>query len=71
MLRQFSVERTAQAAAVLLRRADGHRMPYIRLLKLLYVADRESVRGTGFPITGDDPCAMRRGPVLSITHDLI
>lgn len=71
MLREFSVERTAQAAAVLLRASEGQRMPYIRLLKLLYVADRECIQETGLPITGDDPYAMRRGPVLSITYDLL
>lgn len=71
MLRTFSVERTAQAAGILLRLAENQRMPFIGLLKLLYMADRESIQETGFPITGDDPFAMERGPVLSITYDLI
>jgi uncharacterized phage-associated protein len=71
MLRTFSVERTAQAAAVLLREAEGQRMPYIRLIKLLYLADRESIQETSFPITGDDPYAMDHGPVLTLTLDLL
>src|SRR5688572_11252679 len=71
MLRAFSVERTAQAAGILLQAEEGHRMKYIRLLKLLYVADRESIKQTGFPITGDDVYAMKKGPVLSTTYNLL
>ncbi len=71
MLRSFSVERTVQASAILLQAEPGHRMKYIRLLKLLYVADRESMRQTGFPITGDDPYAMRKGPVLTTVLRLV
>jgi len=43
----------------------------MRLLKLLYIADRESLAETGKTITGDQPCAMERGPVLCETYDLI
>lgn len=35
------------------------------MLKILYIADRESLRQTGRPITGDKIAAMKRGPVLS------
>lgn len=70
-MRTFSVERTAQAAGILLQAEEGHRMKYIRLLKLLYVADRESIRQSGFPITGDNVYAMRNGPVLSTTYNLL
>jgi len=71
MLRTFNLERTAQAAAVLLRETEGWRMPYIRLIKLLYLADRESIQETNFPITGDDLYAMEHGPVLTLTLDLL
>jgi uncharacterized phage-associated protein len=40
-------------------------MNYMRLLKLLYIAERESIRLTGRPITGDSLAAMKQGPVLS------
>src|SRR5205085_12171181 len=43
----------------------------IRLLKLLYLGDRESIRETRIPITGDDLYAMEHGPVLSVTLDLV
>ena len=43
----------------------------MRLIKLLYIADRESLKETGRPITGDRVFAMDRGPVLSNLLDLI
>src|SRR5205823_6164307 len=43
----------------------------MRLLKLLYIADRESLKETGYSITGDHVVAMERGPVLNHVYDLI
>ena len=40
---RFDFEKTLQAAGVLLN-LDGSRMDRIRLLKLLYIADRELLR---------------------------
>ena len=66
----FDERRAAQAAARLLDRHD-RTMPYIKLIKLLYLADRESLIETGAPITGDRFVSMRHGPVLSRVLDLI
>ena len=49
----------------------GRRMPYIKLIKLLYLADREALIETGSPITGDRFVSMKYGPVLSRVIDLI
>ena len=46
-------------------------MEYIRLLKLLYIADREMLAEHGHTITGDEAVAMKKGPVLSRTYDLL
>ena len=46
-------------------------MPYIRLLKLLYIADRELLAETATPVTGDRVYAMKNGPVLSHVYSLI
>src|SRR5262245_18254423 len=54
-----------QAAAVLLREEHCERMGYLRLMKLLYIADRECLKEVGKPITGDRTVAMEHGPVLS------
>lgn len=42
-----------------------------RILKLLYIADRELIAHHRRPITGDRPVAMDHGPVLSHTYDLM
>ena len=46
-------------------------MQYLKMLKLLYFADRECVREKGFPVTGDDAFAMDYGPVLTRVYDYI
>lgn len=66
----FDVRRTAQAAAFLLHRAGGT-LYLIKLIKLLYLAERESLKRFGEPITGDSLVSMPHGPVLSQTLDLI
>ena len=67
---RFNFERALQASAYLLR-LDGKRMGYLRLLKLLYIADREWLAETGESITGDRAYAMKYGPVLSSLYDLV
>jgi uncharacterized phage-associated protein len=68
---RFDFERALQAAGVLLSYERARRMNFMRLLKLLYVADRESLAETGRPITGDRAVALKRGPVLGRVYDLI
>ncbi|MCY4448890.1 MAG: Panacea domain-containing protein [Chloroflexi bacterium] len=62
--------KAAQAAALFLLKAGGS-MPHLKLMKLLYIADRESYRRCGSPITGDEMVSMSNGPVLSHTYDLM
>ena len=38
---RFNFSRTLQSAAILLKLQPNRRMSYLRLLKLLYIADRE------------------------------
>jgi hypothetical protein len=67
---RFDERKTAAAAGVLLLEAGGA-MDYIRLIKLLYLADRESWLRFNRPITGDSYVSMKYGPVLSRTLDLV
>ncbi len=67
---EFDEEKATAAAALLLGRRGG-RMEYLHLIKLLYMAERESFRRYGRPIIGDEYVSMRHGPVLSITYNLI
>lgn len=64
----FNERRTAQAAAFLLHKAGGQ-LPVIKLMKLLYLAERKSLELYGEPITGDSFVSMPNGPVLSKTYD--
>ena len=65
----FDSGKVTQEAAFLLGLTEGKRMPYLKLIKLLYIADRESIRENGFPISGDKMYAMKHGPVLSKVLD--
>lgn len=64
----YDEERAAQAAAFLLQRAGGQ-MYLLTLMKLLYLADRESLVETGYTITGAKMVAMPYGPVLSEVYE--
>ena len=67
---RFNFDKSLQAAGVLLG-LEGDRMERSRLLKLLYIAERELLAEVGRPLTGDRAVAMRHGPVLSRVDDLI
>jgi uncharacterized phage-associated protein len=67
----FDVEKSIQAIGVLYRADDVRLMNYMRLLKLLYIADRESYTAIGRPILGGDVFALPRGPVIQEAYDLI
>jgi len=67
----FHFDRSLQAAAYLLKQTAEQELPYIHLLKMLYIADREYLAEHGYIITGDKVVAMDNGPVLSHILDLI
>jgi len=67
---RFNEAKATQAAACLLRLRGG-RMKYLKLIKLLYIADREALSRWGRPITTDRYVSMKEGPVLSNTYNLI
>lgn len=66
----YREEKATQAAARLLELRGG-KMSYLKLLKLLYFADRRALVKLGRPITFDKYFSMENGPVLSQTCDLI
>ena len=67
----FDIDKAIQATAYLLKRKPNRCDNYTRVLKLLYLADRASLKLRGVPICGDTSFAMSRGPVFSTTLDLI
>ena len=64
-------EKLRQIVGLLLGLEPKRRMNYTKLIKVLYIADRESIRDTGEPITGDQTWCLPRGPILSHLTDLI
>jgi uncharacterized phage-associated protein len=67
---RYREDRATQAAARLLK-AGGGCMNHMKLIKLLYLADRRSLINHGRPITFDSYVSMPHGPVLSFTLDRI
>jgi uncharacterized phage-associated protein len=66
---QFDREKAIQAISFIL--AELSSTTKIPVLKLLFLADVDHLKKHGRPISGDHPYAMRLGPVLSDTYDLI
>lgn len=67
---RFGERRSTQAAAFLIAR-NGNEMNYMKLMKLLYLADRTALLRWQQPITGDTYYAMKHGPVVSNILDRI
>jgi len=67
---RYNPLKTFQAVALLLK-LHGEPMNYMKLLKLLYMADRIALQSINQPISGDDYFSMDFGPVLSHVYDSI
>lgn len=67
---QFHPETAVQGAAYLLQRLGGG-VDRVKLMKLLYLADREHFLKHGYPITGDMQHALPYGPVPTCTFSLL
>lgn len=64
----FDVRKATQVAAYLLWKRGG-RMSYLKLMKMMYIAERQFLLQYGERLTGDKMVSMPRGPVLSETYD--
>lgn len=64
----FRTKKTREAISFILE-ALGGTSTYGVVTKLLYIADRESLRQQGRTITGDTMCALPHGPILSVVLD--
>jgi uncharacterized phage-associated protein len=63
-------KKITHAAAYLLKKR-GNRMSYMKLLKLLYLTERNILEKYGYSFTSDRYVAMQQGMVLSNTLSLI
>jgi hypothetical protein len=64
-------ERKAIEVASRLLVNEGKRMNYTKLIKLMYIIERESIIRWGYPVTFDDYYSLDCGPILSNTLDNI
>tara|TARA_R110002060_G_scaffold22516_1_gene30519 strand:- start:518 stop:1165 length:648 start_codon:yes stop_codon:yes gene_type:complete len=66
----FNILKTTHLAAYLIDKSDG-KLNILKLVKLLYICDREFMKQYAKPITYDRFVSMPHGPVLSSTYDLM
>ncbi len=67
---RFDERKTTEEASIFLQLGGG-KMKYIKLLKLLYLADRKALEEWERPITNDSYVNMDKGPVVSSAYDLV
>ena len=67
----FDERKTTHLAAYLLQKSDNNTLYILKLMKLLYIVDREALKQLGHPVTYDNYVSMKHGPVLSKTYDLM
>lgn len=68
---RFNEAKATQVAALILQLRGTRRMKYLKLLKLMYLVDREALARWGRPISTDRHVSMDKGPVLSRVYSLI
>jgi uncharacterized phage-associated protein len=66
----LNAAKAAQLAAQFIQ-LEGGRTPHLKLIKLVYLADRTSIISHGCSITGDNYVSMPHGPVPSNTLNLV
>jgi uncharacterized phage-associated protein len=64
----FNEKKAAQVAAFFLIQANAG-LTILKLMKLMYLAERRSFESYGEGLVGDRLVSMPHGPVLSITHN--
>jgi uncharacterized phage-associated protein len=67
---RFDEAKATQIACMFLRLRGG-RMHYIKLIKLLYLLDREALDRWGIPVTTDHFASMEHGPIVGRIFNLI
>lgn len=67
---KYREDKATQAAALFLKLRGG-KMSHLKLMKLLYLTEREALLRWGRPITYDFCVSMDHGPVLSKTYNIV
>ncbi|MBS1343943.1 MAG: SocA family protein, partial [Sutterella sp.] len=64
----FDIRKATHVAAYLLWKR-GRRMSSLKLMKMMYIAEKQFLLQYGERLTGDKMVSMPYGPVLSATYD--
>jgi uncharacterized phage-associated protein len=67
----YREDKATAMACFFLEHEASHELNDIKLMKLLYIAERKSLEMYSMPIAGDDYVSMEHGPVLSTTYRLM
>lgn len=67
----FSERKVAEMAAYFLLKTEKGIMPHLKLMKLLYLSDRECFRQHGFSMSEDKMVSMKYGPFLFETLNFV
>jgi len=67
----FDLAKAIQALGILHDEENDAKVSIYRLLKLLYISDREYLKATGRPIVGGRDVAMNRGPISRNAYELV
>jgi len=67
----YNPKKAAQSIAYLAMQNGGEPLYVLMAVKLVYLADRESVRLRGHPIQSEPRVSMPHGPVNSVTLDFL
>lgn len=66
----FDLRKSSQVTAFFCDK-EGGSIAVLKLVKLIYLSDRESMARSGFPITNDRHVSMPHGPANSLTLNFI
>jgi uncharacterized phage-associated protein len=67
----YNARKAAQVVAYFAVKSPQKRIDVLKVIKLVYLADRESIRTSGFPILDEARVSMPHGPVNSMTYSHI
>lgn len=67
----FDERKATHLAAYLLQKKDDKTLYILKLMKLMYIVDRNALMQLGHPVTFDNYVSMPHGPVLSCTYSLM
>ena len=67
----YNPKKAAQVVAYFAQKSPNGRINVLKLVKLIYLADRESIKRRGSPILNEPRVSMPHGPVNSLTFSHI